>query len=65
MEYTLNPTVYFSCFLKKKFYPPSEMGNDLPGTGVIPGAVGAGQVRMGGTMPGSRGGKRRSGGYVF
>lgn len=41
------------------------MGNDLPGTGVIPGAVGAGQVRMGGTMPGSRGGKRRSGGYVF
>lgn len=44
------------------FSPPSEMGSDLPGTGVIPGAVGAGQVRMGGTMPGSRGGKRRSGG---
>uniref|UniRef100_H2RP47 Aryl hydrocarbon receptor nuclear translocator 2 n=1 Tax=Takifugu rubripes TaxID=31033 RepID=H2RP47_TAKRU len=41
------------------------MGNDLPGTGVIPGAVAAGQVRMGGTMPGSRGGKRRSGGMDF
>uniref|UniRef100_A0A674MAK3 Aryl hydrocarbon receptor nuclear translocator 2 n=2 Tax=Tetraodontidae TaxID=31031 RepID=A0A674MAK3_TAKRU len=42
-----------------------QMGNDLPGTGVIPGAVAAGQVRMGGTMPGSRGGKRRSGGMDF
>lgn len=56
----LHSTVSFSCFFI--FYSPSEMGNDLPGTGVIPGSVGAGQVRMGGTIPGSRGGKRRSGG---
>uniref|UniRef100_A0A673GMZ2 Aryl hydrocarbon receptor nuclear translocator 2 n=1 Tax=Sinocyclocheilus rhinocerous TaxID=307959 RepID=A0A673GMZ2_9TELE len=37
-----------------------EMGTDLPGPVVMPGAVvGAGQVRMAGAMPG-RGGKRRS-----
>uniref|UniRef100_A0A673GMU9 Aryl hydrocarbon receptor nuclear translocator 2 n=2 Tax=Sinocyclocheilus rhinocerous TaxID=307959 RepID=A0A673GMU9_9TELE len=40
-----------------------EMGTDLPGPVVMPGAVvGAGQVRMAGAMPG-RGGKRRSTGY--
>lgn len=39
------------------------MGSELPGTVTMPGAVGAGQVRMGGTVPG-RGGKRRSGGWV-
>ncbi|XP_034437548.1 aryl hydrocarbon receptor nuclear translocator 2 isoform X1 [Hippoglossus hippoglossus] len=43
---------------------PSEMGSELPGTVGMPGAVGAGQVRMGGTVPG-RGGKRRSGGMEF
>ncbi|XP_016307793.1 aryl hydrocarbon receptor nuclear translocator 2-like [Sinocyclocheilus anshuiensis] len=44
---------------------PSEMGTDLPGPVVMPGAVvGAGQVRMAGTMPG-RGGKRRSTGMDF
>ncbi|KAJ8398324.1 hypothetical protein AAFF_G00428940 [Aldrovandia affinis] len=44
---------------------PSEMGTDLPGPVVMPGgAVGAGQVRMAGSMPG-RGGKRRSGGMDF
>uniref|UniRef100_A0A671SMA9 Aryl hydrocarbon receptor nuclear translocator 2 n=1 Tax=Sinocyclocheilus anshuiensis TaxID=1608454 RepID=A0A671SMA9_9TELE len=43
----------------------SEMGTDLPGPVVMPGAVvGAGQVRMAGTMPG-RGGKRRSTGMDF
>ncbi|TKS70350.1 Aryl hydrocarbon receptor nuclear translocator 2 [Collichthys lucidus] len=41
-----------------------EMGSELPGTVAMPGAVGAGQVRMGGTVPG-RGGKRRSGGMDF
>uniref|UniRef100_A0A671SPY7 Aryl hydrocarbon receptor nuclear translocator 2 n=1 Tax=Sinocyclocheilus anshuiensis TaxID=1608454 RepID=A0A671SPY7_9TELE len=42
-----------------------EMGTDLPGPVVMPGAVvGAGQVRMAGTMPG-RGGKRRSTGMDF
>ncbi|XP_023249020.1 aryl hydrocarbon receptor nuclear translocator 2 isoform X2 [Seriola lalandi dorsalis] len=40
------------------------MGSELPGTVGMPGAVGAGQVRMGGTVPG-RGGKRRSGGMDF
>lgn len=40
----------------------AEMGTDLPGPVAMSGAVvGAGQVRMGGSMPG-RGGKRRSGG---
>ncbi|KAF1392483.1 hypothetical protein PFLUV_G00028400 [Perca fluviatilis] len=43
---------------------PSEMGSELPGTVAMPGAVGASQVRMGGTVPG-RGGKRRSGGMDF
>ncbi|GAA6224437.1 aryl hydrocarbon receptor nuclear translocator 2 isoform X1 [Lates calcarifer] len=43
---------------------PSEMGSELPGTVGMPGAVGAGQVRMGGAVPG-RGGKRRSGGMDF
>ncbi|KAM3624820.1 uncharacterized protein V6R79_001951 [Siganus canaliculatus] len=43
---------------------PSEMGSDLPGTVAMPGAVGGGQVRMGGSVPG-RGGKRRSGGMDF
>nr|QOU08722.1 aryl hydrocarbon receptor nuclear translocator 2 [Gymnocypris przewalskii] len=44
---------------------PSEMGTDLPGPVAMPGAVvGAGQVRMTGTMPG-RGGKRRSAGMDF
>ncbi|XP_069567546.1 aryl hydrocarbon receptor nuclear translocator 2 isoform X1 [Brachyistius frenatus] len=43
---------------------PSEMGSELPGTVAMPGAVGTGQVRMGGTGPG-RGGKRRSGGMDF
>uniref|UniRef100_A0A8C1X037 Aryl hydrocarbon receptor nuclear translocator 2 n=1 Tax=Cyprinus carpio TaxID=7962 RepID=A0A8C1X037_CYPCA len=43
----------------------SEMGTDLPGPVAMPGAVvGAGQVRMGGAMPG-RGGKRRSTGMDF
>ncbi|XP_019935642.1 aryl hydrocarbon receptor nuclear translocator 2 isoform X2 [Paralichthys olivaceus] len=40
------------------------MGSELPGTVGMPGAVGAGQVRMGGAVPG-RGGKRRSGGMDF
>lgn len=39
----------------------AEMGNDLPGTVGMTGAVGGGQVRMGGAVSG-RGGKRRSGG---
>uniref|UniRef100_A0A8D3CF84 Aryl hydrocarbon receptor nuclear translocator 2 n=1 Tax=Scophthalmus maximus TaxID=52904 RepID=A0A8D3CF84_SCOMX len=43
---------------------PSEMGSELPGTVGMAGAVGAGQVRMGGAVPG-RGGKRRSGGMDF
>ncbi|XP_070765946.1 aryl hydrocarbon receptor nuclear translocator 2 [Enoplosus armatus] len=43
---------------------PSEMGSELPGTVAMPGAVGAGQMRMGGAVPG-RGGKRRSGGMDF
>ncbi|XP_068506605.1 aryl hydrocarbon receptor nuclear translocator 2 isoform X10 [Syngnathus scovelli] len=42
----------------------SEMGSELPGTVVMPGAVGSGPVRMGGSVPG-RGGKRRSGGMDF
>uniref|UniRef100_A0A672ZQT4 Aryl hydrocarbon receptor nuclear translocator 2 n=1 Tax=Sphaeramia orbicularis TaxID=375764 RepID=A0A672ZQT4_9TELE len=42
----------------------SEMASELPGTVAMPGGVGAGQVRMGGTVPG-RGGKRRSGGMDF
>uniref|UniRef100_A0A665THH5 Aryl hydrocarbon receptor nuclear translocator 2 n=1 Tax=Echeneis naucrates TaxID=173247 RepID=A0A665THH5_ECHNA len=46
------------------FHCPSEMGSELPGTVGMPGAVGAGQVRMGGAVPG-RGGKRRSGGMDF
>lgn len=37
-----------------------EMGSELPGTVAMSGAVGGGQVRMGGAAPG-RGGKRRSG----
>ncbi|KAG7220832.1 hypothetical protein INR49_031571 [Caranx melampygus] len=40
------------------------MGSELPGTVGMPGAVGAGQVRMSGAVPG-RGGKRRSGGMDF
>ncbi|XP_040010891.1 aryl hydrocarbon receptor nuclear translocator 2 isoform X2 [Xiphias gladius] len=40
------------------------MGSELPGTVGMPGAVGSGQVRMGGAVPG-RGGKRRSGGMDF
>lgn len=45
--------------------PVPEMGSELPGPVTMPGAVvGAGQVRMGGAMPG-RGGKRRSGGWVL
>ncbi|XP_072320867.1 aryl hydrocarbon receptor nuclear translocator 2 isoform X2 [Eucyclogobius newberryi] len=43
---------------------PSEMASDLPGAVSMPGAVGASQVRMGGTVPG-RGGKRRSAGMDF
>ncbi|XP_029944686.1 aryl hydrocarbon receptor nuclear translocator 2 isoform X2 [Salarias fasciatus] len=43
---------------------PSEMGSELPGTVAMPGAVGSGQVRMGGAVAG-RGGKRRSGGMDF
>ncbi|XP_066557614.1 aryl hydrocarbon receptor nuclear translocator 2 isoform X2 [Amia ocellicauda] len=44
---------------------PSEMGTDIPGPVALPGApVGAGQVRMAGSMP-ARGGKRRSGGMDF
>ncbi|XP_058854899.1 aryl hydrocarbon receptor nuclear translocator 2-like isoform X1 [Acipenser ruthenus] len=44
---------------------PSEMASDIPGPVTLPGApVGAGQVRMAGSMPG-RGGKRRSGGMDF
>lgn len=40
----------------------TEMASDIPGPVTLPGApVGAGQVRMAGSMPG-RGGKRRSGG---
>lgn len=38
-----------------------EMGSELPGAVAMPGAVGSGQVRMGGAAPG-RGGKRRSAG---
>lgn len=49
-----DPALFFCCI---------EMGSELPGTVTMPGAVGAGQVRMGGTVPG-RGGKRRSGGWV-
>ncbi|XP_061671585.1 aryl hydrocarbon receptor nuclear translocator 2 isoform X1 [Syngnathoides biaculeatus] len=41
-----------------------EMGSELPGTVVMPGAVGSGPVRIGGSVPG-RGGKRRSGGMDF
>uniref|UniRef100_A0A671TJV6 Aryl hydrocarbon receptor nuclear translocator 2 n=1 Tax=Sparus aurata TaxID=8175 RepID=A0A671TJV6_SPAAU len=41
-----------------------NMASELPGTVAMPGGVGAGQVRMGGTVPG-RGGKRRSGGMDF
>uniref|UniRef100_A0A672GGE0 Aryl hydrocarbon receptor nuclear translocator 2 n=1 Tax=Salarias fasciatus TaxID=181472 RepID=A0A672GGE0_SALFA len=40
------------------------MGSELPGTVAMPGAVGSGQVRMGGAVAG-RGGKRRSGGMDF
>ncbi|XP_061671590.1 aryl hydrocarbon receptor nuclear translocator 2 isoform X3 [Syngnathoides biaculeatus] len=40
------------------------MGSELPGTVVMPGAVGSGPVRIGGSVPG-RGGKRRSGGMDF
>ncbi|MGH0161039.1 UNVERIFIED_CONTAM: hypothetical protein FKN15_050144 [Acipenser sinensis] len=41
------------------------MASDIPGPVTLPGApVGAGQVRMAGSMPG-RGGKRRSGGMDF
>ncbi|XP_030233034.1 aryl hydrocarbon receptor nuclear translocator 2 isoform X6 [Gadus morhua] len=40
------------------------MGSELPGSVAMPGAVGAGQVRMSGAVPG-RGGKRRSGGMDF
>ncbi|CAN9506858.1 unnamed protein product [Ophioblennius macclurei] len=43
---------------------PSEMGSELPGTVTMAGAVGSGQVRMGGAVAG-RGGKRRSGGMDF
>ncbi|KAF6736810.1 Aryl hydrocarbon receptor nuclear translocator 2 [Oryzias melastigma] len=43
---------------------PSEMGSELPGAVAMPGAVGSGQVRMGGAAPG-RGGKRRSAGMDF
>ncbi|CAL9701309.1 unnamed protein product [Knipowitschia caucasica] len=43
---------------------PSEMASELPGAVSMPGAVGASQVRMGGTVPG-RGGKRRSAGMDF
>ncbi|KAG7482927.1 aryl hydrocarbon receptor nuclear translocator 2 isoform X1 [Solea senegalensis] len=43
---------------------PSEMGSELPGTVGMPGAVGAGQVRMGAAVSG-RGGKRRSAGMDF
>lgn len=43
---------------------PSEMASDLPGAVSMPGAVGGGPVRMGGTVPG-RGGKRRSAGMDF
>ncbi|XP_053717206.1 aryl hydrocarbon receptor nuclear translocator 2 isoform X1 [Synchiropus splendidus] len=43
---------------------PSEMGSELPGTVAMPGAVGGGQVRMGGAVLG-RGGKRRSAGMDF
>lgn len=42
------------------FYLP-EIGTELPGTIAMAGAVGAGQVRIGGNVTG-RGGKRRSGG---
>ncbi|XP_029944676.1 aryl hydrocarbon receptor nuclear translocator 2 isoform X1 [Salarias fasciatus] len=42
----------------------TEMGSELPGTVAMPGAVGSGQVRMGGAVAG-RGGKRRSGGMDF
>ena len=55
-------TVFFCfCFCRCCLWP-AEMGTDLPGPVAMPGAVvGAGQVRMAGSMPG-RGGKRRSGG---
>uniref|UniRef100_A0AAQ6AD29 Aryl hydrocarbon receptor nuclear translocator 2 n=1 Tax=Amphiprion ocellaris TaxID=80972 RepID=A0AAQ6AD29_AMPOC len=43
---------------------PSEMASELPGAVAMPGAVGSGQVRMGGGVQG-RGGKRRSGGMDF
>ncbi|MBN3270365.1 ARNT2 protein, partial [Polyodon spathula] len=43
----------------------TEMASDIPGPVALPGApVGAGQVRMAGSMPG-RAGKRRSGGMDF
>ncbi|XP_056463607.1 aryl hydrocarbon receptor nuclear translocator 2 isoform X2 [Gadus chalcogrammus] len=45
-------------------FPLPEMGSELPGSVAMPGAVGAGQVRMSGAVPG-RGGKRRSGGMDF
>ncbi|XP_048039609.1 aryl hydrocarbon receptor nuclear translocator 2 isoform X3 [Megalobrama amblycephala] len=45
-------------------FPHAEMGTDLPGSVAMPGAVGTGQVRMAGAMPG-RGGKRRSTGMDF
>ncbi|XP_040270080.1 aryl hydrocarbon receptor nuclear translocator 2 isoform X1 [Bufo bufo] len=41
---------------------PSEMTTDIPGSVTLPGAaMTAGQVRMAGPLPSSRGGKRRSG----
>uniref|UniRef100_A0A671TL97 Aryl hydrocarbon receptor nuclear translocator 2 n=1 Tax=Sparus aurata TaxID=8175 RepID=A0A671TL97_SPAAU len=46
------------------FCGTTKMASELPGTVAMPGGVGAGQVRMGGTVPG-RGGKRRSGGMDF
>nr|XP_019935640.1 PREDICTED: aryl hydrocarbon receptor nuclear translocator 2 isoform X3 [Paralichthys olivaceus] len=63
----MRPSVQTSCWLC--FCMPfmllcCEMGSELPGTVGMPGAVGAGQVRMGGAVPG-RGGKRRSGGMDF
>lgn len=59
--YTPAECMCSQCFtlIVKMFLAFSEMGTDLPGSVAMPGAVGAGQVRMAGTMPG-RGGKRRS-----
>lgn len=54
----------FTLLIVKMLLAFSEMGTDLPGSVAMPGAVGAGQVRMVGTMPG-RGGKRRSTGWVI